>query len=134
MVAWGASMPWVRVGRVDRSAFALARWAQNVGVVDGPYRRAAVIALFITPALAGLLVIALSLSWHRFAAGTACLVAFVGLGAGGIMSRVSRQLQPGPIVTLVGGAASLVAAFGLLRVRRRFVANSKEHSPRSQDR
>ena len=81
-VVVGAARPWLRTGAATRSAFALARSARNLGLIDSGPRRVAMTLLFLTPMLCGAVVLLFALRRRRSAAVIAATIGVVGLAAG----------------------------------------------------
>lgn len=109
-VVLGAAAPWVRTGEVRRSAFALARTARALGLVETGPQRAAVLALFLTPTAVAAMVLALSLRRHRLAGLVGGVVGLVAVAAGVVGTRLPADVEVGPRVTLVAGLALLVGS------------------------
>ena len=107
-VVLGAAQPWLTTGRVERSAFALARSARRLGLADGTLRRLALHLLFATPLLVGI-VIAL-VAWHRprWAIGPSVLVGLIGLVGGLAGFTIPGDRAAGPILTMLCGVFSVV--------------------------
>ena len=118
LVAGGAVLPWFAVGGRRRSAFAIARSAQLLDLVDTPARRAAVVVLFCTPMLASAVLIAVAAGARLTSAAMGGTLGVIGTGTGAIGLVVSGADEFGPIVTTVGGSLAVVAAVWLLRRRR----------------
>ncbi len=114
LVVGGAALPWFTVGGRTRSAFAIARSAQLLHLVDTPIRRAAVVVLFCTPMLASAVLIALSLGTRRVAASLGGTLGVIGLGTGALGLSVSGTDRFGPMITTVGGALATVSAICLV--------------------
>ena len=114
LVVGGAALPWFTVGGRTRSAFAIARSAQLLNLVDTPARRAAVVVLFCTPMLASAVTIALSLGARRVSASLGGTLGVVGLGTGALGLSVSGTERFGPMTTTVGGVLATVSAIWLV--------------------
>ena len=114
LVVGGAALPWFTVGGRTRSAFAIARSAQLLNLVDTPIRRAAVVVLFCTPMLASAVLIAVSMGTRRVAASLGGTLGVVGLGTGALGLSVSGTDRFGPMITSVGGALATVTAIWLV--------------------
>ena len=114
LVVGGAALPWFTVGGRTRSAFAIARSAQLLNLVDTPIRRAAVVVLFGTPMLASAVLIALSLRSRRVAAALGGTLGVIGLGTGAFGLSVSGTDRFGPMVTTIGGVLATVSAIWLV--------------------
>jgi hypothetical protein len=110
-VVVGSALPWVGVGGVQRSAFTLARVANEMHVFERRSQRIAVYALLSTPALVPFGLVLLSLGWRRTSAAALVLCGLIGLVAGGAGSLASIGGGFGPIVTALGGVATLVGSF-----------------------
>lgn len=118
-VVAGAALPWLDTGGVKRSAFTMARIANELGVLDTGARRFAVTALLFTPIIACAVLFLLSLGRNRLGGLVALPLGIAGLGAGTIGTRFSPSTLVGPYVCLVGGALCILGAWGLLLTPRR---------------
>jgi len=105
----GSAMPWVGLGGVERSAFTLARVANEMEVFERRSQRMALYALWSTPVIVPLGLVLLSVGRRRLSALVWVLGALVGVASGGIGTWASIARGPGPIVTALGG---LFALFG----------------------
>lgn len=106
----GAALPWLAIGGVHRSAFSLARHASELGIVDTPGARAAVVALFLSPAVFGVVVITAALGWRRRLALLSATVGLVAWGTGLIGLRFGSTTKLGPLVTALAGSCCLIGA------------------------
>lgn len=113
-VVGGAALPWLDSGGVRRSAFTMARIANELGVLDTGVRRTAVTALLVTPVVASVVVLLLGLGRTRLSGLVGLPLGIAGLGAGTIGTRFSPTTLAGPYVCLVGGAVCILGAWGLL--------------------
>ena len=127
LVCVGAGLPWLRIGRVDRSAFALARSVQALDLLDGTLARVCVVALFCTPALVGGVLVTVSLGWWRAAATLSGLLTVLGLAGGYVGMRFAPATRPGPAVTLAGGVLGMAAVVALVRKRRQAWTTGAPH-------
>ncbi len=118
-VVVGAALPWLDTGGVKRSAFTMARIANELGVLDTSERKFAVRALLVTPIVASLVVLLLGLGRARLSGLVGLLLGVAGLGAGTVGTRFSPITVAGPYVCLVGGAVCILGAWGLLLSPRR---------------
>jgi Na+/glutamate symporter len=118
LVACGAALPWFRLGGRSRSAFAIARSAALLDLVDTPIRRGALTLLFFTPMLAAMVMVSAALNWQRPTVAIAVLVGVIGVGTGVVGLVVSSAREIGPIMTTLGGVLSLLGAMWILRQRR----------------
>ena len=109
-VPLGAELPWLAIGGVRRSAFSLARHASELGIVDTPGARAAVVALFLSPAVFGVVVITAALGWRRRLALLSATVGLVAWGTGLIGLRFGSATKLGPLVTALAGSCCLIGA------------------------
>ena len=109
-VVLGAAQPWLTTGRVERSAFGLARSARRLGLADGTLRRLALQVLFATPLLVGI-VIAL-VAWHRprWAVWPSVMVGIIGLVGGFMGFTIPGDREVGPTVTMLCGVLSVLGA------------------------
>lgn len=115
-VVLGAALPWLDTGGVRRSAFTMARIANEFGVIDTPVRRGAIVALLFTPIVASIVVLLLALHRTRLAGLLSLPMGIAGLGSGTIGTRFTSKHLPGPLVCLAAGALCIVGAWGLLLV------------------
>lgn len=118
-VVVGAALPWLDTGGVKRSAFTMARIANELGVLDTSERKFAVRALLVTPIVASLVVVLLGLGRARLSGLVGLLLGVAGLGAGTVGTRFSPTTVAGPYVCLIGGAVCILGAWGLLLSPRR---------------
>lgn len=115
LIVTGAALPWFRLGGRNRSAFAIARSAQLLDLVDTPVRRAAVTVLFFTPMLGSAVLLVVALGRRRLAAVLGGVLGVVGSGTGTVGLAVSGPDRIGPMITSIGSAISLLAAVWLVR-------------------
>ena len=113
-VVVGAALPWLVSGGVKRSAFTMARIANELGVLDTSVRKTSVTALLVTPVVASLVVLLLGLGRTRLSGFVGLLLGIAGLGAGTVGTRFSPTTLAGPYVCLVGGAVCILGSWGLL--------------------
>jgi hypothetical protein len=109
-IALAAALPWAHTGRASRSAFALARTADELGVVRGPLARGLFVGLAFLPAAAAAAWIAAVLRWRRVVAtlgAVAGLLTFVGVAA---VWRAPVDLGGGVMLAAAAGVAALVGA------------------------
>lgn len=103
----GSAMPWVGLGGVERSAFTLARVANEMEVFERRSQRMAVYALWSTPVIVPLGLVLLSVGRRRLSALVWVLGALIGVASGGIGTWASIARGPGPMVTSLGGLSAL---------------------------
>lgn len=105
-----AALPWAHTGRATRSAFALARTADEIGVLEGPVARALFVGLaFLPAAAAGAWLLAVLGRWQ----GVAGLGAVAGiLGVVGAVVVWQAPVEPGvgPPLGLATGVVAIVSA------------------------
>lgn len=118
MVAAAALLPWHRSGEVRRNAFALARVAENLGLVSGGPRRALFVAVFLLPLLAASAFLAAVAGRRRMAGICACAAGGVGLASGAVVVRLSGGRQPGPVVAIVAAVAAVGCGSHLVLSRK----------------
>lgn len=118
-VPLGAALPWLAIGSVRRSAFSLARHASELGLVETPGARAAVVALFLSPAVLGVAVIVLAMGWRRTLAGLAAGLGIVAWTTGLIGLRFGSTTKQGPLVTALAGSCCLIGALAVFTARPR---------------
>ena len=109
-------LPWHQSGDVTRDAFALARVADELGLVTGAPRRLLFVGLFLLPMLAALTLLFVTLRRHRWAGASACAVGALGLGCVWVGTAVDGARLLGPAAT--GAVAFLAIIFGLLLLSR----------------
>lgn len=119
MIAIAAFLPWAHSGRATRSAFALARTADEIGVVRGPLARTLFIGLAFLPAAA-------AATWIAAVRGWLAGVATLGLVAGTLavigalaVWRAPVEAGVGPTVATLAGATAIVGAAGVALVWRK---------------
>ena len=108
IVVIGAAMPWLTTGRVRRSAFAVARSARNLGLAEAPERRLALVLLFATPALAGVVLLALSAGKRPVALGVAGAIGALGVVGTFVGTQLPGNHGVGPYVSGSGGMLSIL--------------------------
>ena len=118
-VSLGAALPWLEIGGVRRSAFSLARHASELGLVDTPGARAAVIALFLSPAALGVVVIVLAMGWRKTLAAVGAALGLVAWLTGLVGLRFDSTSRQGPLVTALAGSSCLIGALAVLTARSR---------------
>ena len=117
-VAVGARvLPWHRSGSVERDGFALARVADEIGLVTGSTRRVLFVGVFLLPVLAAATFLAIAAGRRRIAGVGASAVGGIGLASAVVVLRVSGGRQVGPVVTAM--AALIAAGCGLSLILRR---------------
>ena len=110
LVVVGSALPWIGIGGVNRSAFTLARVANELHVFERKSQRFAVYTLLTTPVLVPLGLFLVSVGWHRSSAFALFIVGVVGLAAGGVGVWASIGHGLGPIVTVIGGGSALIGS------------------------
>ena len=131
-VPLGAALPWLAIGSVRRSAFSLARHASELGLVETPGARAAVVALFLSPAVLGVVVIVMAMGWRRTLAGLTAGLGVVAWTTGLIGLRFGSTTKQGPLVTALAGSCCLIGALAVFTARDRHdssggVASADKH-------
>jgi hypothetical protein len=117
-VAAAALLPWHRSGSVRRNAFALARVADNLGLVtDGP-RRALFTAVFLLPLLAAAVFLAAVAGNRRLVGASSCVAGIVGLASGAVVVRLSGGRQVGPVVAIAAAVTAVGCGLHLAITRK----------------
>jgi hypothetical protein len=119
LIAVAAALPWAHTGRASRSAFALARTAEEIGVVRGPLARALFVGLAFLPATAAGAWIAAVMGWRRVVAAlgiVAGLLTFVGVIA---VWRAPVDVGAGVVLAAVAGLSALTGAALIAAAERR---------------
>jgi hypothetical protein len=115
VAALGAALlPWLRTGDVRRSAFALARSADALGFIDSPLRRALAVSWYLLPFLTAAVWTAAALRKAMLVAGLGAVVGSMSMAAGSMFMALTRP-GPGPVASVVAGAAALTSAGWLAR-------------------
>jgi hypothetical protein len=99
-------LPWHRSGSVRRDAFALARVADEIGLVAGGGRRVLFVGVFLLPVLAAATFLAVAAARPRVAGVSASAVGVIGLASAAVVLRVSGGHQIGPVMAAM---AALIA-------------------------
>jgi hypothetical protein len=119
LVAVGAALPWVAVGRRNLSAFHLVTIARHFGYARSSGAGAAAALWLFVPLLAGLAVASALLGKRRVAAGLAGIVGVTGAAAAAFALRAAdRHVLVGVWVTAAGAALALLGAVVVPLVRR----------------
>jgi hypothetical protein len=100
-------LPWHRSGSVERDGFALARVADEIGLVTGGTRRILFVGVFLLPLLAAATFLAVAAGRRRLAGVGASAVGGIGLASAVVVLRFSGGRQVGPVVT---ATVALIAA------------------------
>ena len=120
-----ALLPWLRTGEARRSAFALARSAQALGLFEGGSRRLLLSMWFLMPMLVAATWTAGAL---RRPVAVAVLGGFVGamsVAAGWVVqAKVPGQI--GPVAGIVAGALAMASAAWLALTRARVARHGRE--------
>ena len=119
LIALAAALPWAHTGRASRSAFALARTADELGIVRGPLARGLFVGLAFLPAAAAGAWIAAVMEWRRVVAALGVvggLLTFVGVIA---VWRAPVDMGAGVALATVAGLLSLIGAALITRTERR---------------
>lgn len=106
----GSALPWVGIGGVDRSAFTLARVANEMNVFERRSQRLVVYALLSTPVLTPLGVLLFSVGWRRLCALSLFICGVIGSASGGVGTWASISTGSGPIVTALGGVSAVLGS------------------------
>jgi hypothetical protein len=107
-----AFLPWLRTGDARRSAYALARSADALGVIDSPLRRALLVSWYLLP-------LVVAAAWTAGALGRPAMTAVFG-GLAGSMSAAAGSIvivwtepEVGSIAAIAAGGAALACALWL---------------------
>jgi hypothetical protein len=103
----GAALPWHQSGSRVRNAFALARVADDLGLVDTGPRRVLLVAVFLLPLLAALALLAMTLDRRRVAGGFTAFAGIVGLTSAAVDLNLSGSRLVGPAVTIAAGLVAV---------------------------
>jgi hypothetical protein len=115
-VLGGALLPWHRSGRVHRNGFALARAADDLGLVSSTAYRVLFVAAYLLPLLGALTLAAAVARWHRATGLGACIVGVLAVAATMVaLHSIARHHQPGPFVTGLAGVAAIACGLQTLR-------------------
>ena len=118
-IAVATALPWAHSGRASRSAYALARTADELGVVKGPVARGLFVGLACLPAAAVLVWVAAAMRWYQVVAGLAAvagLVTFVGVVT---VWRAPVDVGGGLLVAAVAAVVALIGAVIIVRTERK---------------
>lgn len=107
VVVAGALLPWHRSGGVRRNGFALARVADELGLVTSTTLRVLLIGVFLLPLLTALALAAAVAGWHRTTGLAAWAVGALGLAASMVALHAIGVSQPGPLMSGAAGVAAL---------------------------
>src|SRR4051794_32795422 len=102
----GVVLPWHDSGSVHRNAFALARVADDLGLVDTGPRRVLLVAVFLVPLLAALALLAAALDRPRLTGLFTSLAGLVGLTSAVVDLNLSGSRLVGPAVTVAAGVVA----------------------------
>ena len=103
----GAALPWHQSGSRVRNAFALARVADDLGLVDTGPRRVLLVAVFLVPLLAALTLLAATLDKRRVTGLFTSFAGVVGLTSAAVDLNLSGSRLVGPAVTLAAGLVAM---------------------------
>jgi hypothetical protein len=125
VVVFARVLPWHQSGLEERDAFALARVADEIGLVTGTTRRFLFVAVFLLPVLAAMSFLAAAAGRWRVAGVMTSTVGGVGLASAAVVLSVSGGRQIGPVVTAM--AAVVAAGCGLSLVLGRHRGDDGRH-------
>jgi hypothetical protein len=108
------ALPWLRTGDTRRSAFAMARGVDALGLVDSPGRRALLVSWYLLPFLTAATFMARALGRQAAVAGLGALLGAMSVAAGSLVMVWARP-EIGPVAAVASGAAALGAAGRLAR-------------------
>jgi hypothetical protein len=110
VIAVAAVLPWAHSGRASRSAFALARTADELGVVEGPLARAMFVALACLPAAAVVVWVATAMRWHRVVAGLGAVAGLLTTVGVVTVWRAPVDVGSGVYLAAAAGVVALIGA------------------------
>jgi hypothetical protein len=119
VVAASAALPWARTGRVTRSAFGLARTANEIGALRGVVSRALFVGLAFLPAIAAAAWLAAFLGRRRVVATLGVVAGALALVGAIVVWRAPVDPGIGPVVGAVAGATAIVGSVAAARTERR---------------
>ena len=125
VVVSGVLLPWHRSGGVRRNGFALARVADDLGLVSSSPRRVLFVAVFLLPLLAALVLGGAALGWPRAVGSATICVGVLALAATMVVQQAIGVSQVGPVVTGLAGVAAL--GCGALTLRRGDPTDVRHH-------
>jgi hypothetical protein len=114
-IAVATALPWAHSGRASRSAFALARTADNLGVVQGPLARTLFVGLAFLPAAAAVVWVAAAMRWHGVVAALGAVAGALTLV--GVVTVWRAPVDAGAGAALAG-VAGMVALIGAALIAR----------------
>ena len=103
----GAALPWHHSGARQRNAFALARVADDLGLVDTGPRRALLVAVYLLPLLAAFTLLAATLDRRRVTGLFTAFAGVVGLTSAAVDLNLSGSRLVGPAVTIAAGLVAM---------------------------
>lgn len=109
-VAVSAALPWARTGRATRSAFALARTADEIGVLEGPGARVLFIGLAFLPAMVAGAWLAAVLRRRRALGVLAALAGLLAVVGAVVVWDAPVEAAVGPAAGAGTGTVALLAA------------------------
>jgi hypothetical protein len=108
----GAFLPWVRIGSVSRSSFAITGVLARLGL-DG-WKGGALRAWPFAPLVVAASVALLALGYRKISCTLGLGFGLLGLVAGLAVRTIPDQTQIGPIIGMIGGVLALVGNIVLL--------------------
>ena len=118
VIAVATALPWARTGQASRSAFALARTADELGVVRGPVARALFVGLACLPAAAVLVWIAVAMRWHGVVAGLAAVAGLLTIVGVVTVWRAPVDVGGGVFLAAAAAVAAVIGAVVIARTER----------------
>jgi hypothetical protein len=103
----GALLPWHQSGTVHRNAFALAKVADDIGLVDTTQRRVLLVAVLLLPLVGGLAFLAATLGRLRVSGVCTAVAGTIGLTSTAVASRLAGSRLIGPAVTAAAGIVAV---------------------------
>jgi hypothetical protein len=102
----GAFLPWVRIGSVSRSSFAITGVLARLGISG--WQGMALRGWPFAPLVVAISLALLALGRRAVAGGLGVCFGLLGLVAGFAMRTIPDQTQIGPIIGMIGGTLALV--------------------------
>jgi hypothetical protein len=112
-------LPWARSGQVDRSAWALARTVDLLGLADHVWLRALLVAFWFSPLLVGVAWTAAALGGRRVAGVAVAAVGGIAVAAAVVVVRAGGvEPAPGAWIGIVLGTSALAGGAVLAMTAR----------------
>jgi hypothetical protein len=118
-IAVAAFLPWARTGQASRSAFALARTADELGVVRGAGARVLFVGLALLPAAAAATWIAAIMGWRRWVATLGIVSGSLALVGASEVWRAPVEAGAGVVFGAGTGVVAVVSAVAIVVFERK---------------